>query len=339
MKVDAHPITRALPSSRRKPGPILIFSRTIKLGPGFRRDDARLGLRHDQRGVAFIVVLWLLALLAILLGSFALLARGESLQARHLYDTTQGRYAAEAGVNRAIHALAAPDVLQRWVPDGRPYQFDYAGASIEIKVVDESGKLDINAADLALLQAFFVGSGVELDAAEALAAAIVDWRDPDDLVSINGAEDAEYAAAGRAYSPKNALFDTVSEVQQVLGMEYELYRRIASSLTVHSGMSIPNAAFAQAEVLSALPGLEALQIEQLIAQRQAYDPALGGTPPTLPDGSPLVAQGGSGTYTVRSRATLANGAWTELDTTVRLGGAALSGLAYTVLRWQEGEPL
>ena len=43
-----------------------------------------------QRGVAFILVLWLLALLTILLGSFALIARTESLQARHLFDTFEG---------------------------------------------------------------------------------------------------------------------------------------------------------------------------------------------------------------------------------------------------------
>ncbi len=292
-----------------------------------------------QRGVAFIVVLWLIALVSILLGSFALLSRAESLQARHLFDTTQGRYAAEAGVNRAIYALAAPDPLARWIPDGRSYQFEFDGAQIEIEVIDESGKLDLNASELDLLVMFLRGSGVEEEAAAALAAAIVDWRDPDDLLSPNGAEDSEYAAAGLDYGPKNALFDTVSEVQQVLGMSHALYQKLAPSLTVHSGMSVPNAMFAPAEVLMALPGIEPGLAQQLVEQRHAFDPALGGTPPTLPDGSPLVAQGGSGTYTVRSRATLANGAWTQLDTTVRLGGAALSGLAYTVLRWQEGEPL
>ena len=293
----------------------------------------------SQRGVAFVVVLWLLALVTILLGSFALLARSEGLQARHLADTTQGRYAAEAGVNRAVFALAAPDPLVRWTPDGRTYSLDYAGAKIEIQVIDESGKLDINAAELPLLQGFLIASGLEMDQADALAAAIIDWRDPDDLVTTNGAEDAEYEAAGLPYGPKNALFDTLSELQQVLGMNHDLFQRIAPSLTIHSGMSMPNMAFAPAAVLQALPGLDPFLVEQLVAQRELFDPTTGGAPPTLPDGSPLVAQGGSGTYTVRSRATLANGAWTQLDTTVRLGGAALSGLAYTVLRWQEGEPL
>ncbi len=296
-------------------------------------------MSKPQRGVAFIVVLWLLALVSVVLGAFALMARSESLQARHLFDTTQARYAAEAGVNRAVLALALPDPLQRWMPDGREYTFEYVGTSIAIQVIDESGKLDINAAELPLLEAFLFGSGLEMEAAQALAAAIIDWRDPDDLVLLNGAEDDEYAAAGLSYGPKNALFDSVSELQQVLGMSHELYSRLAPSLTVHSGMSVPNPAFAPPTVLQAIPGMDPLLVEQLILQREAFDPTSGGAPPVMPDGSPLVAQGGSGTYTVRSRATLPNGAWTQLDTTVRLGGAALSGLAYTVLRWQEAEPL
>ncbi len=292
-----------------------------------------------QRGVAFIVVLWLLALSAILLGSFALLARSESLQARHLYDGTTARYAAEAGVNLAVAALATPDPLQRWVPDGRVYEREYAGIKLDIRVVDESGKLDINAAELPTLEAYFLANGLDEAQAQALAAAIIDWRDPDDLVMPNGAEEDEYDAEQRGYGPRNALFDTVSELQQVLGMDHELYRRVAGDLTIHSGMAMPNPAFAQESVLRAFPGMDPTLVEMIIAQRQAYDPAGGGNPPQLPDGSVLMAQGGSGTYTVRSRATLANGAWTQLDTTVRLGGAALSGLAYTVLRWQEGDPL
>lgn len=74
-----------------------------------------------QRGVAFVVVIWLMALLVILLGAFALIARTEGMQARHLYDATVARYAAEAGINQAAYFLSVADVEQRWIPDGRSY--------------------------------------------------------------------------------------------------------------------------------------------------------------------------------------------------------------------------
>jgi general secretion pathway protein K len=289
-----------------------------------------------QRGVAFVVVLWLLALMAILLGSFALLARSESLQARHYYDSTRARYAAEAGVAHAAYALAIPDQAERWLPDGRAYRVVYDEAELEIRITDESGKLDINAADQAMLSAVFSAQGLDLFDAGALAAAVIDWRDPDDLLTLNGAEEGEYAAAGRDYGPTNMPFVMISELQQVLGMNYALFERLAGLLTVYSGQPLPNPAFAPAELLQALPGMDPELARQIIAMREAHDPASGMPPPLLPDGSPAVATAGTGTYSIRARATLPNGAWTELDTTIRLGGGGAPGLAYTVLRRQEG---
>jgi general secretion pathway protein K len=77
----------------------------------------------------------------------------------------------------------------------------------------------------------------------------------------------------------------------------------------------------------------------LIEQRQAWLPGLGLPPPTLPDGTPLVAEGGTGTYSIESRATLKNGAYTELRVTLRLGGSGISGRAFSVLRWQDRSAL
>jgi general secretion pathway protein K len=293
-------------------------------------------MTRSQNGAAFLIVMWLLALLAVILGSFALLARSERLQARHLYDTTRARYAAEAGVHRAVFAMALPDPTQRWVPDGRPYSFEFDGAEIEVEVTDETGKIDINAVDVSVLAQFLQGFELPLDEASALAAAIVDWRDPDDLLTLNGAELGEYEAAGLAYGPRNAPFELLDELQQVLGMNYALYQRVAGYLTIYSGLAMPNPAFADAPVLQALPGMDAALAELTLGARRGLDPAQGGDPALMPDGTPLVVSGGSGTYSIRSRARLPNGAWTELDTAVRLGGVPVSGLAFSVLRWQDG---
>lgn len=295
--------------------------------------------RRGQRGVAFVLVLWLLALLTILLGSFALISRTEALQARHLFETTRARYAAEAGINRAVYQAAMLDPLQRWIPDGRAYEFEFEDAELVVEITDESGLIDLNAADTLTLSNLFVANGLPQDEADRLADAILDWRDTDDLVSPNGAEDPDYEAAGLDYGAKDAPFDTVSEVQQVLGMTHEFYARILPALTIYSGQSTPNPAYAPFEVLRIFTALDDQLAQQLIEARHAWDPTSGAPPPLLPDGTPLMAQGGSGTYSMVARATLPNGAWTELEATVRLGGAGTSGLAYTVLRWQDGETL
>ncbi len=291
-----------------------------------------------QRGVALILVIWVIALMGVLLGSFALIARTENFESRHLFDGTTARYAAQAGIERAVFALSNPDTTQRWVGDGRPYEFEFDGAQVRVELTDESGLIDINTADDALLQGLFESVGVPLDQAVALSDAIQDWRDPDDVPRPHGAEVNEYKAAGLSYGPRNAPFQTVSEVQQVLGMNYDLYAKIEPAITINGGGAQPNAAYAPLQALLALPGMTPDLAQQLIAARQQVQPGQAGTAAlTLPDGTPVVANGGGNTYTIRSRATLSNGASTVLDVSIRLGGVGAAGQPYTVLRWDDQE--
>jgi general secretion pathway protein K len=296
-----------------------------------------------QQGVALILVIWVIALMGVLLGSFALIARTENFEARHLFDGTTARYAAQAGIERAVYELRNPDMTQRWVGDGRPYDFEFDGAQVQVELTDESGLVDINTADDALLQGLFASVGVPADQAVALSDAIQDWRDPDDIPRPQGAELNEYKAAGLPYAPRNAPFQTVGEVQQVLGMNYDLFEKIESAITIYGGGVQPNPAYAPLEVLLALPGMTPDLAQQLIAARQQVLPGQGvpgqsgAAGLTLPDGTPVVANGGGNTYTIRSRATLANGASTVLDASIRLGGVGAAGQPYTVLRWDQKE--
>lgn len=299
---------------------------------------ARIAPRARMRGVAFLLVLWVIAMLSILLGSFAMVARTENLQARHLFDSTQARYAAEAGLNLAVFELRKADPNMRWVGDGRAYTFGYGEAEIEVRIHDDSGKIDINAPNPERLSALFTARGLELEQAEALAASIVDWIDPDDLAQPNGAEIDDYEALGLPYGPKNAPFDTVSELQQVLGMNYELYSRIEPSLTIYSGRSDPNIGFADVPTLMAA-GCTEEQATLIVQLRQSIppgDPAANEIPGC--DGvTPIVAGGGGLTYSVESRAKLPNGASTTLDATIRMGGVNAAGRPYVILRWRDGE--
>lgn len=289
-----------------------------------------------QRGVAFVLVLWVIALVTILLGSFAMIARTENLQARHLFNSTTARYAAEAGMNRAVFELRNPDPMTRWIGDGRPYEFEFEGAKVTVALTDESGKIDLNVADATMLKQLFLSGGIEERKAEELADAIVDWRDPDDLASPHGAEEAEYKSAGLPYKPKNAPFDTVGEVQQVLGMDYDSFKRIEPAVTLYSGAGQPNPAYAPMEALLAIPGMTPELAQNIVSQRQTVPPGQP-TGLTMPDGSPVMAGGGGVTYSIQSRATLPGGASAALDATIRLGGANPAGRPFVILRWRDGE--
>jgi len=297
-------------------------------------------MRSRQKGIALVLVLWVSVLITVLLASFSLSARVEALQGRNLLDSTRARYAAEAGLHRAAYELRGNNPDTRWVADGRVYPIEFEGAEIEVEIYDETGKVDLNVAEPMLLAALFELGGAEKNDAEALAAAVVDWRDPDDLVGVNGAEAGEYKGAGLPYKPRNAPFETVSELQQVLGMSFELYRELEPLLTIYSGRAQPNPAFAAPEVLQLIPGMTPDSVQLFVQQREQAPTGPGGQAQmtlTLPDGTPVVAQGGGLTYTIRSRAKLPGGATSSLEATVRLGASMVARRPFRIVRWRDGE--
>lgn len=302
------------------------------------RPRVRFSRGRPPHGAALLLVLWLLVLLTGLLGTFALTARTEGLQGRQLRDSTAAHYAAQAGIELAVVRLLDADPATRWIPDGREYVLDVAAARLRIRIVDESGKVDLNAADVQLLGGLFLALQVDAARAQALAGAIIDWRDGDELLQINGAEDPQYADAGLDYGAKDRRFDAVTELQQVLGMDYALYRRVADLVTVDSGRPRPDPAFAPALVLTAL-GSDPAQAALSVTQRQAWQPQSGQPAPLLPDGVALTAAPGSGTYSIHSQATTANRSMAELFVTVRAGAIGAYGQLYAPLRWREGAPL
>lgn len=292
----------------------------------------------SQRGVAFVLVLWVVVMLSVLLGSFAVIARTERMQSRHLFDATQARYAAEAGLNLAIYELRKNDPLQRWMGDGRPYKFSFGDAEIEVSVVDDAGKIDLNTADREMLRRMLIATaGKADDEADRLADAIVDWRDPDDIPSVQGAEKSDYESADLPYGPRNAPFETVLELQQVLGMDYATFARVEPGVTIYSGRGTPSAAYAPLQALLAMDGMTIEYANQIIERRQMIQPGAPYDGLILPDGSPIMADGSGVTYSVKSGATLTNGASTVLDATVRLGGTGVDGRPYAILRWRDGE--
>jgi len=305
----------------------------------FRRVNIIRFAPAPARGIALVLVMWITALMAILLGGFALISRTESLEARHMFDMTTARYDAIAGVERAVFELRNPDMTQRWVADGRGYDFPYEGAVVHVEITNESGKIDLNVADSPILTTLFQSVGVDQAKAEALADAIQDWHDPDDNPRPHGAEAAQYAQAGLDYGPTNRSFQVVSEVQQVLGMTYEIYRRIEPAVTVYSNAHIPNAAFAPIEALRAIPGMTEPLAEQIIATRQATPQGTTGAISglTLPGGAAIMTSNGGLTYSIKSRATLQNGVSIVFDASIRVGGVGVTGRPYTVLRWRDGE--
>src|SRR5205823_12860753 len=143
--------------------------------------------------------------------------------------------------------------------------------------------IDINTGQDQLIRGLLVASGVPDDEANRVLDAILDWRDPDDLKRPNGAEEPDYKAAGLPYKPANAPFQSIEELQLVLGMRPELYRRIAPMITVFSRQPGVNTTLAAREVLLAIPGVTTEIVDQYLAIREQARTA--GLPlPVFPQG-------------------------------------------------------
>ncbi|MBS0431938.1 MAG: general secretion pathway protein GspK [Proteobacteria bacterium] len=290
------------------------------------------------RGIALLFALWALALLAALLAGLALGARSESEAARHLYSQVQARYAAEAGVARAVAALRDSNPANRWVPDGRMYRFEYNGARVEVRIDDVSGQVDLNAATPDVLTNLFLAAGTSHAQARALSDAVQDWRDSDDIPHAYGAEADAYKRAGMKWLPRNGPFRTPDELSRVYGMSDALYRKVADAVTVYSGRNFPDPQYAGALALAAGRDGDLAEATRLVAARRAQAPAALGATPMRAAGvsmqQPPVAGFGGITQEIRSLATMPDGTQSGQDAIVRL--VAIGGISrpYTVLGWR-----
>lgn len=297
--------------------------------------------RHSdrrRRGVALVMVLWVLALLALIAASFATNTRTEVNLARNLVESSKAEALAEAGVHQAIVGLLAEGEAEPWRVDGTVYAWRFATGEIRVAIQDEGGKIDLNAAQPDILRGLFLAVGLELAEGDALMDAILDFRDPDDLRHVNGAEDPDYAAADLGHDAKDAPFEIVEELQQVYGMTREIYEQVASALTVYSRRPAPDRIIAPPLVLRALSGTPDEADEE---EADADEPQPGELSPEEISETPGIlklgdsnARSGISIYTVHAEGRAQSGAVFALDAVVRLGAAG--GEPYEFLAWRRG---
>lgn len=262
------------------------------------------------------------------------MARMDQLEAHTVISSTRARMAAESGINFAVLGLRDPDELTRLIPDGRSYTFRHQDVVIDVEVIDERGKMDVNIAEEPVLTKFFEGHGLDNAQAVELAAAIKDWTDEDEIERASGAELDRYESEGLGVGPGNRRFVMIEELLQVLGMPWDLYKKIEPGLSVYSEESLPDPAYAPVEALLALPDMTEDDALNFVAERQSQDGSEGAGV-TLPNGQVAMAQGRGLTYSVLAKATLPNGIWDQVEATIQLGGGA-NGAPYQILRWREG---
>jgi len=256
---------------------------------------------RGSRGIALVLVLWVIALLTVMALGLTTVQRTESALTRNQIDGARFRALADAALNLvaldllstslATDQMEEIDEMAALIPDGTPRVLAFDGDQLEIRLFNEASRLDLNTAtreQLATLIELAQGEeGYDEAQRDRLADAIIDWRDPDDLTQLNGAEDGDYEASGLPYGARDEPFRSVEELRNVLGMTRTLYQRLAPDLTVENPSGRVEQQFASAAVLVAVQGITFEDASRLVEERHQPVVPDAAQPRPLSRGGPL----------------------------------------------------
>lgn len=263
--------------------------------------------RRSEQGFALLIVLWVLALIALV--ATRVLANGR-VEAR-LAANLRGAAAAEAAADGAVFETAF-----RLLQAGPPYRATRTvqvmplrgGGAATVAVEPEAGKINPNNAEPDLLAALFRACGADVATAAALAGAVDVWRTPN---AQAGSGAATYAAAGLDYGPPGAPFESLDELALIPGMPPPLLGCVLPRLSLFQSDD-PDPNLADPVVLAAL--------------RDSGNAASSGD-----SDSQYVA------VTITATAALAGGARSVRRAVIGIGPSA-SGVWYRVLVWDAPPP-
>lgn len=231
--------------------------------------------RTRQAGFVLVLTLWILTAIAIAAAYFGARVQASLRLAGARQDLSDALVSLSNARAEVLYRLAVTPMSAYGLGDP-PYVIKldgrvYAESGSQTQLQDAGGLINLNQ----FSDEFFVpllgvlGAPVERHAS--LLDALRDYVDEDDLRRLNGAEAAQYRAAGKAGLPRNALLSTPTELYDVLGwdQERELWRdgRLLDVVTV-AGVPRLNPNTAPLQMLMALPNVNREVAMAIIARRE-----------------------------------------------------------------------
>ena len=247
-------------------------------------------LRHD-RGFVLPVTVMLLALIS----AGVVLMAHRTDQLRQLVTASNEEQAAEAAVQAALAQAQylAATMFRRGSRlgdielDGRYYR-GAGGAYVSYQ--DAGGLFNLKGASEIELTRLLTALGIKDDKAAVLTDTLLDYTDADNLVRVNGAEEADYAAA-KMPPPRNAPLLMANELQRIYGwrdLEPAMMRSVLDNVYV-GPTSVVNRYTVRMPALAAITGADEPAIRDLLQQRAADQPANIESLPSVARGSFLLA--------------------------------------------------
>lgn len=270
---------------------MMLFQTAVSQHPDCPDEVKFPATRYADNGFILVPVLMILALLALVV---SILVRTASLQIQasaNLIEQAQVR-----GLADGVARIMMQDVVRgRWraEPGAGALSCRLGGNRVDIEIVDLSGLVDINAAPQELIEALFGGIGMSAAQAVFAASAVVEFRAAETSI-VSGFDPGLYRREGRSYGPKHAPFQTVDELDQVLGITPQWLDKLRPLVTVNSRSRGIDPSVASPAVVAALT--RAVSASQF--SNGSVPPQFVGRRSTRSYGVTVtVAGAGGGTYT------------------------------------------
>jgi general secretion pathway protein K len=248
--------------------------------------DKPKALIAREDGVVLLLILLVLALISVLVLSWAQEWRTELKLASNFGEAHKCQRLAESGIYYALGKLVSAKTAEMkglqanashpqeilgdlWQGDQRPHRLELPDGTVEIRIADEGGKINLNRASEALLRNFFTILGLRELQVRTMVDSILDWRTNEAYPRPYGAKSPYYLSLEPPYVAKNGYFETVEELAWVHGFEASpLIPRLSQWVTVQGTGQGINVNTAPLEVLMTV-GFPRQVAQSLIATRQA----------------------------------------------------------------------
>jgi general secretion pathway protein K len=233
-----------------------------------------------HHGFVLLVVLWVMVGVSALGLALAFVARRVVSAARNRRAATLAAWTAEACAARArvvIDDVLADAVDRATAGPANWRMLDQIMATAPVMVgsgcmitLRPAGRaLNLNTANAEQLTRLFLALHLLPAQADSLTAALLDWRDPDELPRPAGAEAPWYVQHGRA-PPRNGPFADARELARVRGIDHLATLGLDTLLDVEPGRIDLN--HAPLPVLASVPGLGDEALARIAEQRARHVP-------------------------------------------------------------------
>ncbi len=276
-----------------------------------------MNMHRPSHAFALPLVLWLIAILMTLIVVLAYAARIGHIESRTQFDRVEAESAARAGITYAVARMDRSLGTDAWGASLQRRSLELDGYRIDITIRDESGKLDLNSGDIDVLRALLQVRQIPADQASRLLAGVTAMRQNNarfasPLPPVPGAPSS--AAGGR-----DQRIATLSTLRQWPGIAASTVAGLRDDLTVHSGLTLPDARLASAAMRQAL-----MQTGRAPTRAENAAQEFGGM------------EFGSGTFAIESMATRPGRPSGRVYVVLRAFPRSGGGMASTWLAWEHG---